>query len=59
MQIADYTYVIAHNGVIGSGSPMELKQSKNELLQQFLAGRVDGPVPFHMAAPAYQEDLFL
>jgi phospholipid/cholesterol/gamma-HCH transport system ATP-binding protein len=59
MQIADFTYVIAHNGLIGSGTPMALKTSKSEILQQFLAGRVDGPVPFHMPAPDYQEDLFL
>ena len=34
-----------------------LAEKDNALLQQFLAGAVQGPIPFHMPADDYQVDL--
>lgn len=55
--IADHLYVIAGGRVIGSGAPGELLNADEPLLQQFLHGQPDGPVPFHYPAPPLAGEL--
>jgi len=50
LTIADKIYIIAEKRVIGQGTPEEIKNSDSDLVQQFLNGRADGPVPFHYPA---------
>ncbi|MBT1452479.1 ATP-binding cassette domain-containing protein [Glaciecola sp. XM2] len=50
LSIADYVYILANKRIIGQGTPAEIKQSDSELVQQFLQGTADGPVPFHFPA---------
>lgn len=50
LTIADYIYILAEKRVIGSGTPDEIKNSDSPLVQQFLQGHADGPVPFHYPA---------
>ncbi len=50
MSIADYVYILAEKKIIGSGTPEEIRQSDSALVQQFLKGQADGPVPFHYPA---------
>ncbi len=57
MSIADYVYIVAEQQVIGHGSPDQIRQSDSPLVQQFLNGHSDGPVPFHFKAKPYSEDL--
>ncbi len=57
MSIADYIYIIAEQKVIGHGTPDEIRQQTSPLVQQFVNGEADGPVPFHYKAAAYQEEL--
>ena len=58
LSIADNVYVFADKKIIAEGSVEQvLAQKDNALLQQFLAGAVKGPVPFHMPANDYQTDL--
>jgi len=57
MSIADYMYIIADKRVIGHGTKEQLLQSESPLVQQFLKGQADGPVPFHFAADSLQQDL--
>lgn len=57
MSIADKVYLIADKRVIGEGSPQELYASDSPLVQQFLQGEPDGPVPYHYAAGDYHADL--
>lgn len=58
LSIADNVYVFAEQKIIAQGSVEQvLAQKDNALLQQFLAGAVKGPVPFHMPADDYQHDL--
>ncbi|GAA0860218.1 phospholipid ABC transporter ATP-binding protein MlaF [Aliiglaciecola litoralis] len=52
MSIADHVYILADKRVIGSGTPEQIRQSDSELVQQFLQGKADGPVPFHYPAKA-------
>ena len=58
LSIADNVYIFAEQKIIAQGSVEQvLAQKNNALLQQFLAGDVQGPVPFHMPAEDYQADL--
>jgi phospholipid/cholesterol/gamma-HCH transport system ATP-binding protein len=55
LTIADYAYILADKRIIGEGTPEEIRNSSSELVQQFLQGNADGPVPFHFPAPSLQE----
>jgi len=57
MSIADYVYVVAERRVIGHGTPAELLSNESPLVQQFLKGEADGPVPFHFKAADYATEL--
>lgn len=59
MSIADHVVILADKGVIGEGSPEQVAQSKSPLVQQFLQGLSDGPVPFHFDAAPYAQDLLM
>jgi phospholipid/cholesterol/gamma-HCH transport system ATP-binding protein len=55
LTIADYIYILADKRVIGSGTPEEIKNSESPLVQQFLQGHADGPVPFHYPAESTEQ----
>jgi len=57
MSIADYIYIIAEQKIIGHGTPEQIHQQSSPLVQQFVNGEADGPVPFHFKAVPYQEEL--
>ncbi|GAA6203973.1 MULTISPECIES: phospholipid ABC transporter ATP-binding protein MlaF [Thalassotalea] len=57
MSIADYIYIIAEQKIIGHGTPEQIAQQTSPLVQQFVKGEADGPVPFHYQAQPYQEEL--
>ncbi len=57
MSIADYIYIIAEKKIIGHGTPEQIRQEKSPLVQQFIQGESDGPVPFHYKAAPYREEL--
>ncbi len=47
IRLADYCYIIAEGQVAGQGPPLELRESSNPSVAQFMNGRVEGPIPFH------------
>ncbi len=57
MSIADYIYIIAEKKIIGQGTPSEISQQTSPLVQQFIQGEADGPVPFHFPSASYQDEL--
>lgn len=57
MSIADYIYIIAEQKIIGQGTPEEISAQTSPLVQQFIQGESDGPVPFHYAAAPYRDEL--
>lgn len=59
MSIADYVYVIADGNIIGEGTAEQISNDKSPLVNQFIHGLADGPVPFHHPARRYVEDLRL
>lgn len=50
LTIADYIYILADKRIIGEGTSQQIQESDSELVQQFLQGKADGPVPFHFPA---------
>ena len=57
MSIADYIYIIAEQKIIGQGTPAEIHAQTSPLVQQFVQGKADGPVPFHYPSAPYKEEL--
>ena len=57
MSIADYIYIIAEKKIIGHGTPAQIRENDSPLVQQFVQGESDGPVPFHYDAPPYVNEL--
>ncbi|GLX77921.1 ABC transporter ATP-binding protein [Thalassotalea insulae] len=57
MSIADYIYIIAEQKIIGQGTPEQITQQESPLVQQFVKGEADGPVPFHFKSAPYQDEL--
>ena len=58
LTIADYIYILADKRIIGRGTAEEIKNSDSALVQQFLRGEADGPVPFHYPAEDLSTSLF-
>jgi len=58
LTIADYIYILADKRVIGEGTAQQIKESESELVQQFLKGQADGPVPFHFPAADLEQSFF-
>ncbi|AXT31682.1 phospholipid ABC transporter ATP-binding protein MlaF [Pseudoalteromonas tunicata] len=57
MSIADHVVIVADKGVIGEGSPAQMLEHESPLVQQFLGGLSDGPVPFHFEAQPFMSEL--
>ncbi|MDN7126302.1 ATP-binding cassette domain-containing protein [Pseudidiomarina terrestris] len=57
LTIADKVFIIADKKVVAEGTPEELKASDDDLVQQFLSGDADGPVPFHYKAESFAKDI--
>lgn len=57
LEIADYAYIMANKTIIGAGTPEEIRNSDSKLVQQFLLGEADGPVPFHYPAEDLAQEL--
>jgi phospholipid/cholesterol/gamma-HCH transport system ATP-binding protein len=55
--IAHDSYLLSAGRVVAAGTPAELQRSELEVVQQFMNGEADGPVPFHYPAPDYLTEL--
>ena len=56
-EVADYVFVLGEGRIRGQGTPQQLAASDDPFLQQFLNGRLEGPVPFHYPAPPIARQL--
>jgi len=54
-KLVDYCYIIAGAKIAGQGTPAELAASQDAGVDQFINGKVEGPIPFHFqgAGPAW------
>lgn len=55
--LADMSYILAGGKVAASGTFVQLKDHDSEIVNQFMNGLADGPVPFHYPAPDFYEQL--
>ena len=56
LSIADYVYIVANGKVMTQGTPDEVRSDTSEWVSQFIRGLPDGPVHFHVRAPALEHD---
>lgn len=54
--IADHVAMVANGRVVAQGTPDELRNSQDPLVQQFVGAQPDGPVRFHQPAVPVLED---
>lgn len=54
-RIADQMVMLHQGKVLASGTPEEVRSSTNPLLQQFIHGDADGPIPLRMAGSDYEK----
>lgn len=47
VKLADHCFIIADGRIAGEGAPEALRHSDNPAVDQFMNGRLDGPIPFH------------
>jgi len=57
LRIVDYVYFIADGRVVAHGDPASIQASSDPFVRQFVDGKADGPVRFHVAAKPLLEDL--
>jgi phospholipid/cholesterol/gamma-HCH transport system ATP-binding protein len=50
-RFADYCYIIASSRIVGEGPPEKLTASAEPSVDQFMNGKVEGPIPFHYQPP--------
>lgn len=50
-RFVDYCYIIASAKIAGEGPPSELGISSDPGVDQFMNGKVEGPIPFHYQPP--------
>ena len=56
-RIAHQSYLLAGGRAVAAGTPAELRATAAPAVHQFMKGLPDGPVPFHVPAPDYREQL--
>ncbi len=58
-RIADHVVLLANGSVIASGTPADIRASRDPLVHQFIHGEPDGPIQFHYPAPELERDFAL
>jgi len=56
-RIAHRSFLLSGGKVVATGSPAQLRAASVPVVNQFMNGLPDGPVPFHVPAPDYREQL--
>jgi len=59
LDMVDYAWFIGSGRVIAQGRPDAIRGSDEPFVNQFVNGKIEGPVPFHYPAPEYGADLEL
>lgn len=54
--VADHVIILGDGGVAAQGTPQEIRNCADPLVQQFIHARAQGPVPFHYPAPSAAQD---
>lgn len=54
--VADQVIILGHGGVAAQGTPEQVRQNTDPLIQQFIHAQPQGPVAFHYPAPSLEQD---
>src|SRR2546429_118116 len=57
LRIADKMIMLHRCRIVAAGTPDEIRESPDPLVQQFITGAPDGPIPLRMSQKEYQEDI--
>jgi len=56
-RIADKMVLLYRGELIAEGGPEEIKNSDNPVVQQFIRGEAEGPIPHRLSSRDFAEDL--
>ncbi len=59
LQVVDYVYFISEGVVVAEGNAEEVRNSTDPFVRQFVDGKPDGPVPFHLESKPFTSELGL
>lgn len=59
MRIADKIVILYMGRVLAEGTPREIRNNPDPLVQQFITGSPDGPISFRASSKDYREDLLI
>ncbi len=59
MRIADKIILLYRGKVLAEGTPQEIRESADPLVQQFITGSPDGPISFHASSRDFRDDLLV
>ncbi len=59
MRIADKIVILYRGTVLAEGTPQEIRESPDPVVQQFITGSPDGPISFHASSKDFREDLMM
>lgn len=55
--IADYVYFLSQGRIVAHGTPLQMRESDDPYVRQFVHAEADGPVPFHYPGRSIAEQL--
>jgi phospholipid/cholesterol/gamma-HCH transport system ATP-binding protein len=59
LRTADKIVLLYRGKVLADGSPQEIRESPDPVVQQFITGSPDGPISFRASSKDYREDLLV
>jgi len=59
MRIADKIVMLYRGTVLAEGTPQEIRESTDPVVQQFITGSPDGPISFRASSKDFREDLLV
>jgi phospholipid/cholesterol/gamma-HCH transport system ATP-binding protein len=59
MRVADKIALLYRGRVIAEGTPQQIRESADPVVQQFITGSPDGPISFRASSRDYREDLLV